>query len=243
MKPHLAYDLEMSDDLESAPYDHARSVRQRTAIAVGAAALAIVASVVLLGCGDKTAPSSSTPKPSKVAPPRHAKRPATVVSPTARKPKRRPAITITGFGARQSDWDAIHSPDNRFTPGSAYDPVPSLARGGDTRFDDSYYGVSAADGRVTNYEMRFPRGTSITEAKTNVLDSEFPSDARIVWFKRRSTCAQMLVRSTSLARSAHASALVEFGSGAADDRYDARDVWTALLQLLPPHDPGKGMSC
>lgn len=146
------------------------------------------------------------------------------------------ASPVTGFGATVADWDAHHEADSRFVPGSAYDPDPSLARGGDQRYNARYYAVGHDGGRIFNYEMRFPPGTDIQQAKRSVLASEFPSDAKIAWFKRLDTCAQMLVRSRKVARAlggTRIAALVEFSSGEAGDSYDPSDVWDAILIALP----------
>lgn len=137
--------------------------------------------------------------------------------------------SLTGFAATDAAWDANHRADDRFLEGSVYDPDPSLARGGDQRFDARYYAVIHLDGRIFSYEMRFPPGTSANEAKKDVLTTEFPGDAKIAWFKRRDTCAQMLVRRKTIEQLTGDAALVAFSSGAAGDRYDARDVWNAIL--------------
>lgn len=155
--------------------------------------------------------------------------------------KSSPTSPLTGFGATVADWDAHHEADSRFVPGSAYDPDSSLARGGDERYTSRYYAVGDGE-RVTNYEMRFAPGTGVQQAKRSILASEFPSDAKIVWFKQLDTCGQMLVRSRKVARAVggkRIAALVEFSSGEAGDSYDPSDVWGAILIALPePVDLG-----
>jgi hypothetical protein len=146
---------------------------------------------------------------------------------------------LSGFGATVAAWNDHHQEDNRFDAGSAYDPDPSLGDG--ERFNDRYYAVSPLDGRVMVYSMRFPAQTGIEEAKRFVLLSEFPVGAKIVWFKRKDTCAQMLVRSTKVTRVAHSGALIEWSSGEAGDHYDARAVSDAILS--PVTGSGKGISC
>jgi hypothetical protein len=141
------------------------------------------------------------------------------------------ASELIGFGATTAAWDANHQADDSFSAGSAFDPDPSLARGGDQRFNDKYYGV-IHDDPIISYEMRFPSGTHIERAKQSVLASEFPDDAKVVWFKRLDTCAQMIVRSKKVAAAIDSAALVEFGSGAGDDQYDPQDVWSAILMPI-----------
>jgi hypothetical protein len=92
---------------------------------------------------------------------------------------------------------------------------------------------------VTYYSMRLPAQTGIEEAKASVLLSEFPRDAKIVWFKRKDTCAQMLVRSR-LARLAYDAALVEFTSGEAADYYSPHAVSDAILLAVGFE---KGIDC
>jgi hypothetical protein len=55
-------------------------------------------------------------------------------------------------------------------------------------------------GRLELYSMRILPGTGIVQAKLMVLASEFPRNAKITWFKRKDTCAQMLVPSKTLER-------------------------------------------
>jgi hypothetical protein len=146
---------------------------------------------------------------------------------------------LTGFGATNASWNHHHRADTRFDPGSAYDPDPSL--GDHQRFDSRYYAVNHEAGRVTNYSMRFPSRTGVGNAKASILSSEFPPDAKIVWFKRKGTCAQMYVRSAKLARATHSGALVEFTSGDAGTYYDARAVGDAILVGLP--EPATSYDC
>ena len=78
--------------------------------------------------------------------------------------------------------------------------------------------------------MRFPPGTSVTEARHEVLDSEFPSDAHGK-LRTLGSCAPMSVKSGTLRREAHTSATVEFSSGDGDDSYDPSDVWQAIVSF------------
>ncbi len=149
---------------------------------------------------------------------------------------------LIGFGATPASWDANHQADDRFLAGSVYDPDPSLARGGDQRFNGKYYGV-VHDDPIISYEMRFPPGTGIEGAKQSVLSSEFPDDAKIVWFKRLDTCAQMIIRSKAVADAIDSAALIEFSSGAGGDQYDPQDVWSAILMPIELTASTSGFGC
>jgi hypothetical protein len=185
-----------------------------------------ICGLALWGCGstDKRSPTTSASTAVTHPAPAHSRQPRTHGRPP-----------LSGFGATVAAWNDRHRMDPRFALNSAYDPDPTLARGGDERFDDRYFGVTPIDGRMLRYEMRFPPGTSVDAAKQRVLRSEFPTDAKVVGFRRRSTCAVMNVRSPTLARVLHdgATASVEFGSGENDDSYDPADVWTALVTFPP----------
>jgi hypothetical protein len=146
---------------------------------------------------------------------------------------------LTAFGATVTHWNQHHRADTRFVRGSAYDPDTSL---GDHRhFDDKYFSVSVISGRVETYYMEFRSGTGIAQAKAMVLSSEFPRDAKITWFKRKGTCAQMLVHSKTLERTIHQYALVEFSSGDAADYYDPSDA--SQLTLLTVTGSATGFDC
>jgi hypothetical protein len=149
---------------------------------------------------------------------------------------------LTGLGATEAAWKTVHREDSRSAPGAAYDPDPSVGRGS-PRFNDRYYGVLVEDGRIFGYEMRFPPETAVSEARRYVLASEFPPDARIDWFHRRGTCAQMQVRSRKLSRAADGVGFVEFSSGAAADAYDPEDVWSAILMVTTPAKRAAAPGC
>jgi len=148
---------------------------------------------------------------------------------------------LTGFGATVAAWNDHHREDPRFSPGSAYDPDPSLGDG--ERFNDRYYAVMPEEGQVTYYSMRFPAQTGIEEAKAFVLTSEFPADAKIVWFKGKGTCAQMLVRSKKVVRAGTEAALITFTSGEAGDTYNPRSVADAFVMAWPLSGPGESPDC
>jgi hypothetical protein len=151
---------------------------------------------------------------------------------------------VTGFGATTAAWNRSHVADHKFAPGAAYNPNLALPGG------DAYVAVLHEDGHVLNYDYHFtPR--SISAAKTLVLRTEFPRDARVVWFIDKGSCAQMLVRSTTLARAIgkkpigdkHGTALIEFSSGVAEDTYNARSVNDALVGLGTLTPKSKAPAC
>lgn len=193
--------------------------RKRGRIALGIGGTLVLVIGIAAAIGALSGESSSSPQADPVAP-------------------ARPKSGLTGFGATDAAWDARHREDTRFASGAAYDPDPSLARGGDQRYTDRYYGV-IHNGNVLSYEMRFPSRTGIQSAKRSLLASEFPSDAKVVWFKQKKTCAQMLVRSKKVNRElgARVVALVEFSS-AADDRYDSSEVSYAIVIGIDRAGPG-----
>jgi hypothetical protein len=108
------------------------------------------------------------------------------------------SITLRGYGATLSDWNASHSADNSFTANTTYDPTSGLGNG----YNDKYTAVLWIGGRALGYQMGFPDGTSIDSAKNTVMQ-EFPSDATILWQQQNNSdptniCYQMEVKSTTL---------------------------------------------
>jgi hypothetical protein len=101
---------------------------------------------------------------------------------------------LAGFGAPDSIWEARHTADTRFAPGSAYDPSPDHADPSDPSRNDRYYTVGHTDGRVTMYSMRNPPGTSIAAAQADAL-AEFPADATTLWFSQKDVCAATATQS------------------------------------------------
>jgi hypothetical protein len=193
--------------------------------------LVLAALVAAGGCGASSSggagSASSTTSGSSLS--------ASPPAPTATVHKKHaPSSGLTGYGATNSAWEAHHKADTAsgFTKGSAYDPNPALVRGGDPRFQDKYYAVEHDGGRVDQYQMRFPPGTTVDKAKREVLASEFPSDARGK-VRTLNSCAIMNVKSAKLHKAIGMNAAVEFVSGAAGDTYDPNDVWGAIVSFGP----------
>jgi hypothetical protein len=84
-----------------------------------------------------------------------------------------------------------------------------------------------------------------------VLRTELPSDARIVWFVRKDSCAQMMVRSAKVGRELGSKAtgdkagavMIEFSSGANEDTYNPGAVNDALFLLLPLEPSSAAPGC
>jgi hypothetical protein len=217
----------------------------------------VAAIVVLIVIG--IANGSSKKTPTAASPPPAAGATTTTVETTtaAAKPKpspkkkhATPAVgAVTGFGARDVDWNRTHAADTVFAPGSAYNADLSLPGvNGHTGVD--YSAVQHTNGHVLGYEYHFA-DLPIASAKALVLRTEFPSDARIVWFVRKDTCAQMMVRSAKVGHElgtktigdAAGAALVEFSSGVNEDTYNPSSVNDALFLLLPLESASQAPGC
>jgi hypothetical protein len=154
---------------------------------------------------------------------------------------------VTGFGATGASWNSAYTPDGQFAPGAVYDADPSLPsiNGGTGA---AYTQVLHQDGHVIGYYYAF-QPVPVNQAKTLVLSSQFPPDARELWFVTKGTCAQMMVQSRTLGKALSAPSLgdkagtaqVEFsGDGTT---HNASSVDDALLQLLPNDGPGGAPAC
>jgi hypothetical protein len=199
--------------------------------------------VTLAGCGGAESSSSSTAVSSETVNSHPGPAPAgnTEVS-TSSGPK---SGELTGFGASDAAWNATHTEDTQFSPGSNYNVNTSLPEvGGHPGVE--YQTVGHEDGRVLNYTYHFG-SEPISQAKANVMSTQFPRDARIVWFSTKGTCAQMLVQSNLLREAlsskaigdTEGTALVEFGteSSGGEESYDASAVTNALMMLFGGANP------
>ena len=143
--------------------------------------------------------------------------------------------TVTGFGATNAEWNATHVADKSCAPCSNYNPDPALAKA----VGDKYSAVLRTDGHVSDYIYSFVN-QSFEAAKANVLRTQFPSDAKVVWFRHTPKCVQMLVKSAAIGKELRGihfhdptgSVLVYFFSGLDEKPYSARSVNEALLKLL-----------
>ena len=137
-----------------------------------------LAAVILVGCGSSESAPTAQATPSKAT-----GLPSTASTPSA-------ADDITGFGATDADWSAHHTEDKAFAPGAVYDPDPRVYSGA------RYVAVNHSNGRVLGYTMNFVP-SPVSAVKSEVL-KEFPSDASILWFSVRDTCAQFETKSAKL---------------------------------------------
>ena len=115
----------------------------------------VLAAVSACGTGDgsSTAKSPGTPKTTKT---------------TAKAVL---AGGLTGYGASREAWDANHKAAPGFDPGAAFLPLVNGKQ-------PHYAGVTGGPGeRITSYEVYFPAGTNMAEAKAIAL-KEAPTGAK-----------------------------------------------------------------
>ncbi len=143
-----------------------------------------------------TATPTPTPTPTPTDTPTPA--PAQTAAPAAAAP-----TPLPGFGARSAQWKDSHSADPAIP--DAYNVDPSLPTVTGGRAGAKYTFVTFIDDRATSYVVNFSTHTSIDRARNLVL-SEFPADARVLWTATRDTCSQEAVQSSA------GLALVEFQS-------------------------------
>jgi hypothetical protein len=147
-----------------------------------------------------------------------------------------PTNTLTGFGATQANWDKTHTPDNRATPGSSYDPGEGTSDC--SNFGDRYYAVMG----TSSYSMCFPSGQSLATTQSEVMQ-EFPSDTTILWQGKQTSgepdeCYQMEVHSATLAEGGtDGDAFVEFqtlnpSNTSGNIEYQPSNVNDAMLEFL-----------
>lgn len=109
--------------------------------------------------------ASRRASPSQPANPSQAATASRPVSPSATT-----SAGLTGLGATKAFWQAHHTADTTFF--NAYDPDPNLPPIGGHP-GPRYVEVTFAGGLVSTYTLRFPRGTSSTDALAQVRD-QFP---------------------------------------------------------------------
>ena len=74
-----------------------------------------------------------------------------------------PALSVTGFGATDADWNGAHTEDQDFARGAVYDADPALPTVNGHE-GAHYIGVIHGGGRVLSYDYMFPNRT-ITSTK------------------------------------------------------------------------------
>lgn len=189
--------------------------------------VAVVVVLVCAGCGS----SSSSPSSSASAAARQAD------------------YGLTGYGATGAAWNAHHAADADFAPGAVYNKDPTLPRvNGHTGAD--YTQVLHENGHVLGYDLHF-KGDPIRQAKAVVFGRELPRDAKPLWFAVKDTCAQMLVKSPTLAKAlgsksigdTSGTVLIEFGSGVNEDHYDPHSISDALFMLAEETSAAQAPGC
>jgi hypothetical protein len=207
--------------------------------------------IALAGCGSSESSSSSTPTAAasnESATTAASEQPTTAGASSEPKPGE-----LTGWGATDAAWNSAHMEDSQFSSGSVYNQNPSLQEiNGHTGAE--YTAVIHQDGHVLNYYYNF-QSKSISEAKAEVLSSQFPTETHIVWFTDKGSCADMLVQSDALRKALsgktigdnEGTALVEFGSGESGaESYDESAVTNALIMLpagANPSGPSTALGC
>ncbi|HSZ06663.1 MAG TPA: hypothetical protein VK778_15860 [Solirubrobacteraceae bacterium] len=207
--------------------------------------------IALAGCGSSESSSSSTPTAAvsnESATTAASEQPTTASASSEPKPGE-----LTGWGATDAAWNSAHMEDSQFSSGSVYNQNPSLQEiNGHTGAE--YTAVIHQDGHVLNYYYNF-QSKSISEAKAEVLSSQFPTETHIVWFTDKGSCADMLVQSDTLRKALsgktigdnEGTALVEFGSGESGaESYDESAVTNALIMLpagANPSGPSTAPGC
>ena len=98
---------------------------------------------------------------------------------------------VTGFGATKAVWMRHHRVDPRFAPFAFF---PRQADG-----TDRYIAVNYSGGRVDSYEMHFAPKESRSEVLLDIRP-DLPSDARLIYDRRKPTCEFVGFRSRLLDR-------------------------------------------
>jgi hypothetical protein len=212
-------------------------------------ALAALA-VVITGCGSSESSSSPTP----AVPASNEQTTSTESEPTTTNAASAPKPgELTGWGAPDTAWNSAHTEDSQFSSGSVYNENPALKEiNGHPGAE--YTAVIHQNGHVLNYYYNF-QSKSISEAKADVLSSQFPAETHIIWFANKGSCADMLVQSGALRKALsgktigdnEGTALVEFGSGESGaESYDGSTVTNALIMLpagANPSGPSTAPGC
>jgi hypothetical protein len=194
-----------------------------------------------------TASPTTAPQTTPTTIPASTLAPTTTTPPTTTAPATSTAATklapaaqrLTGFGATDADWNATHTPDSRFDPGSVYN-------------NGTYFSVIHEQGRVLEYSMRFSPGIPISIARTVVM-REFPTDATARWFAVKDTCAQLEVKSRTLGRALAAptigapdgAVIIEFDTVQSNGEavYNSRAITEAILMLGSYASPSDAPGC
>jgi hypothetical protein len=219
-----------------------------TLLAAGTGALA--AAGVLFPASGQAEGKPAAPAPQSV-PPALAGQPSTPPpAPEALPPPSRqtgPNGQLIAFGATVQNWNAHHRLDGAVAGGTAYNPDNAVA--GNGRLADRYVRVLPLNGRILQYTIQLPRGTSFATASAQAL-AELPADVRLIWRQQRGACTQASYTSPTLARELtdvgdpKGAVLIEYRSGIAiGAAYDPADVTSATLSALDAPTSASGPLC
>jgi hypothetical protein len=208
---------------------------------VALAGIALVLTLTLTACGQSASESAGS-SPSSL--PTEAS-----VQASASSSAKSVNDGITGFGATVGAWNAHHTADTKYDPGSVYDPDPSLPSTGGAQAD--YIAVEPQDGRVTDYTIntfRLPINAAIARAR-----QELPPDAHELWKARRDTCYQVELTSSTLDRAFSSSnigdpqgeVLVEFSTVLPNGSsiYRSNDINNILMSIGGYPTAASGSGC
>jgi hypothetical protein len=132
-----------------------------------------------------TGPIRTTPIPTRAAP-----------APAPPQPPQPGVFRLIAFGATVADWAANHKVDRAVADGSAFNPDPTVR--GDGRLADRYVKVLPLSGRILQYTVQLPRGTTAATAGSRAL-AELPPDLHLLWQQQRAVCVQASYTSATLA--------------------------------------------
>ena len=179
---------------------------------------AVVLTAFLAACGSGVE-SDPTPSSSGVD------RTGTSTSPSSKASTGK--AVISGYGATRETWDASHRAAPGFAPGSAFLPLV-----GDRQ--PKYTAVSGGPGeRILSYTLNFAKGTTLEQAKLEVL-REFPVGAKFgVIDKDEARCVLMDIvsRSVEAEMEGYHPMVGFFSLPEADTAFDPRDVREAIFTV------------
>lgn len=130
---------------------------------------------------------------------------------------------MVGFGGSRGEWDRIRGPRAEYASGSVYGP--------DVRSrQPRYTAVDWGDGRTSFYALNFVEGTSLAEARRQVL-LEFAEGASISRSRRDSSCHQEAISTDvpSSGAEGYEPVVAYFTTG--DEPLDDDDICWALLSV------------
>jgi hypothetical protein len=151
---------------------------------------------------------------------------------------------LTSFGATEQSWNQAHQ---RVLGTNVYDPDDTLPA--IDVHHGRYFAIETVDERVVGLAMAFHTGTPIERAKTEILGA-FPPDTQVVWFKETPSCAQMELKSSTIAQALgkldlEGWAYVRFVTVKPDFTwgYDSANVTVAQVERNPYRTPIEAPPC